>query len=167
LKLAVEIDGRSCTLEIQRNGTAVGYTLNGSIESSGIASITELMPGVFSVLLDTRSFEVRIIPSSDALEVWIGSERHTVSISDLRDRSTRNRKIGASGPVELRAQMPGKVVTVLVELGAAVQAGQGLIVVEAMKMQNEMKSPKNGVVSKIHAAEGATVAAGQPLLVVE
>ena len=73
----------------------------------------------------------------------------------------------AHGPLELRAQMPGKVIKILVAQGAAVQSGQGLIVVEAMKMQNEMKSPKDGVVSKIHAAEGATVAAGEILIVVE
>jgi biotin carboxyl carrier protein len=63
--------------------------------------------------------------------------------------------------------MPGKVIKLLVEKGVNVQAGQGLIVVEAMKMQNEMKSPKDGMVSKINVAEGATVGAGQTLIVVE
>jgi biotin carboxyl carrier protein len=63
--------------------------------------------------------------------------------------------------------MPGKVIKLLAEKGTAVQAGQGLIVVEAMKMQNEMHSPKDGVVARIHVAEGATVAAGQTLIVVE
>jgi biotin carboxyl carrier protein len=63
--------------------------------------------------------------------------------------------------------MPGKVIKLLAEKGAAVQAGQGLIVVEAMKMQNEMRSPRDGVVAKINVAEGATVVAGQALIVVE
>jgi biotin carboxyl carrier protein len=63
--------------------------------------------------------------------------------------------------------MPGKVIKLLVESGSTVRAGQGLIVVEAMKMQNEMKSPKDGRVSKIHVEEGATVGAGQALIVVE
>jgi biotin carboxyl carrier protein len=69
--------------------------------------------------------------------------------------------------MELRALMPGKVIKLLVQAGAAVEPGQGLIVVEAMKMQNEMKSPKKGIVSRIHAVEGATVVAGEALIVVE
>lgn len=167
MKLAIEIDGEICTLELARNGDSTGYVLKGAIDSSGDASIAELAPGVFSVLLESRSFDVRIARSGDALEVWVGSQRHSVSLSDARDRSSRKRKPGASGPVELRAQMPGKVIHLLVEPGASVQAGQGLLVVEAMKMQNEVKSPKDGIVSKIYAVEGATIAAGESLLVVE
>lgn len=167
MKRLVEVDGESYTLELESNGAATRYTLHGGLEACGNATIAEVMPGVFSVLLDGRSFEVRIVPSSDALEAWTASERHIISISDSRDRPAGGRKARASGPVELRAQMPGKVINLLVELGAAVEAGQGLIVVEAMKMQNEMKSPKNGVVSKIHATEGSTVSAGESLLVVE
>jgi biotin carboxyl carrier protein len=67
----------------------------------------------------------------------------------------------------VRAQMPGKVIKVLVVSGATVEAGQGLVVVEAMKMQNEMKAPKSGRVARMHAREGATVTAGEPLAVVE
>jgi len=63
--------------------------------------------------------------------------------------------------------MPGKIIKLLVDVGASVEAGQGLIVVEAMKMQNEVKAPKTGVVTKILTAAGATVAAGETLIVVE
>ena len=63
--------------------------------------------------------------------------------------------------------MPGKVVRVLVAAGDAVEAGQGLLVVEAMKMQNEMKSPRDGIIAKILVAEGATVAAGETLVVIQ
>ena len=65
------------------------------------------------------------------------------------------------------APMPGKVVRVLVAVGAVVEKGQGLIVVEAMKMQNEMKSPKDGVVIVVKTSEGATVSAGEILVVIE
>ena len=74
---------------------------------------------------------------------------------------------GLEGPKKLVSPMPGKVVRVLVAAGAEVEAGQGIIVVEAMKMQNEIKSPKKGKVSKIIAAEGATVNAGEALAIVE
>ena len=81
------------------------------------------------------------------------------------------RRRGASGTVEgrqtLTAAMPGKVVRVLVSEGDTVEAGQGIVVVEAMKMQNEVKSPKAGTVVKIAASEGSTVNAGELLAVVE
>jgi len=167
LKLSVEVDGASYVLELERDGSQARYKLSGERDASGEATVAEIMPGVFSILLGHRSVEVRVERAGDALEAWTGGERHVVSVADARDRSIRANTAGATGPVELRAQMPGKVVSVLVEVGARVQAGHGLIVVEAMKMQNEMKSPKDGVVSKIHAREGATVAAGEALLVVE
>jgi biotin carboxyl carrier protein len=65
------------------------------------------------------------------------------------------------------ASIPGKIVRVLVEEGAAVEAGDGLVVVEAMKMQNELKSPKAGTVVELRARAGATVNAGDVLVVVE
>jgi biotin carboxyl carrier protein len=167
VRLSVEVDGENYVLSLDRNGNAANYTLHGAMEASGAATINEVMPGVFSVLLGSRSFEVRVQRAADFLEIWTGNQRHLVSLSDARDRPSRGKQTGASGPVELRAQMPGKVINLLVQLGTAVQAGQGLMVVEAMKMQNEMKSPKDGIVSKIHATEGATVAAGEALLVVE
>ncbi len=125
------------------------------------------MPGVFSVLLGSRSFNVHLASIGENLEVWVGNRRHIISIADARDRSGAIKKTAAAGPIELRAQMPGKVIELLVQMGAKVETGQGLIVIEAMKMQNEMKSPKDGVISKIHASEGATVAAGETLIVVE
>ena len=71
------------------------------------------------------------------------------------------------GRQNIAAPMPGKVVRVLVSVGDTVEPGQGLIVVEAMKMQNEMKSPKAGIVAEIKTKDGATVAAGEILIVIE
>ncbi|MCV4615428.1 acetyl-CoA carboxylase biotin carboxyl carrier protein subunit, partial [Escherichia coli] len=71
------------------------------------------------------------------------------------------------GSVELRAMMPGKVVRILNAEGSQVSKGDGILVVEAMKMQNEIKSPRDGKVAKIAASEGATVAAGELLAVIE
>ncbi|MGH9584041.1 MAG: acetyl-CoA carboxylase biotin carboxyl carrier protein subunit [Bryobacteraceae bacterium] len=135
--------------------------------ATGSASIVEVMPGVFSVLLGSRSFTVHVARNCGELEVWIGSERHAISLADARDRAPARKRAAAAGPVELRAQMPGKVVRLLVAPGEAVEADQGVIVVEAMKMQNEMKSPKSGTVKKIHTEEGATVAAGEALIAIE
>ena len=167
MKLRVELDGEDYTLDLQPNGANSEYTLRGAKTASGVASIAEVMPGVFSVLLGPGSFTVYVVPNGEELEVWIGSQRHAVSFADARDRSARRKKISAAGPMEIRAQMPGRVIKLLAELNANVQAGHGVIVVEAMKMQNEMKSPKDGIVSKILVSEGATVAAGETLVVIE
>lgn len=167
MKLRIEVDGQEYALDIRSENGACKYQLQGEHSASGVASVVQVSPGVFSVLLDGRSIAVHIASSSDELEVWSASEQHVISVADTRDRSGRHRRAATSGPMELRAQMPGKVIKLLVENGTAVQAGQGLIVVEAMKMQNEMKSPKDGIVSRINVAEGATVSAGQPLIVVE
>jgi biotin carboxyl carrier protein len=93
--------------------------------------------------------------------------RRWVLLSDARDRQAGTKTNTASGPMEVRSQMPGKIIKVLVAPGAAVKAGQGLIVIEAMKMQNEMKSPKDGVVARIQVCEDATVIAGETLIVIE
>ncbi|MDQ2842077.1 MAG: biotin/lipoyl-binding protein [Acidobacteriota bacterium] len=167
MKLRVDIDGESALLDLQQAPGDTAYSLAGVANASGTASIAETMPGVFSVLLENQSYTASVLRVGDDLEVWIGNRRYAISIGDLRDRSANVKKAPATGPMEIRAQMPGKVVKLLVEQGAEIQAGQGLIVVEAMKMQNEMKSPKGGVVSKIYATEDATVAAGEKLMVIE
>jgi biotin carboxyl carrier protein len=167
VKLRIEVDGEDYTLDLRRNGAHSEYALRGVMKATGTASVAEVMPGIFSVLLDHRSFTINIVQNGENLEIWNGSSRHLVSITDARNRSSKNKKSKTSGPLEVRAQMPGKIIKLLVQVGAAVRAGQGLIVVEAMKMQNEMKSPKDGIVSKIRASEGATVLAGEALVIVE
>ncbi len=73
----------------------------------------------------------------------------------------------ADGAAEIKTAMPGKLVRILVEVGAEVKQGDGVLVVEAMKMQNEMKSPKDGIVKEIRFEEGATVNAGDVLAIIE
>lgn len=169
MKLRVEVDSETYFLEIEANGEHVVYSVDPPLSSSASASIVETMPGVFSVLVGDRSFLAHVAPEAEGeVEVWTsGNERHRISLADLRDRSSRRAKVSGDGPVEVRAQMPGKVIKVLIEAGATVEAGQGLVVVEAMKMQNEMKAPKSGKVARVLAREGATVIAGEPLAVVE
>jgi len=168
LKLRVDFDGDDLSLELRPgNGAATEYVLTGATSESGQASIQPTSPGVLSVLLGSRSFTVAIARRGSDLEVYAGGRRHVVAVSDPRDRAGKSNHVSAAGPVEIRAQMPGKVVKLLVQQGAHVESGQGVIIVEAMKMQNEMKSPKQGAVRKIHVVEGGTVAAGETLLVIE
>jgi biotin carboxyl carrier protein len=167
VKLRVDVDGREYLLDVVRSGDQCGYRITGSLDVRGGCSVEEVSPGVFSVLKDRSSFVVRLIETKDAVEAWIGSRKWLLAISDPRDRTSSDRRAAGHGPKEIRALMPGKVIKVLVSAGEEVKAGDGVIIVEAMKMQNEMKSPKNGRIRVIHVREGATVSAGVALLTVE
>jgi biotin carboxyl carrier protein len=98
----------------------------------------------------------------------IGSARYAVDVRDPRSLRTRRAIAGTeAGPQKIKAPMPGKIVRILVAEKDEVKAGQGVIVMEAMKMQNEMKSPKDGRVQKILTAEGSAVNAGDTLAIIE
>ena len=167
MKFHVAVDGESCVLELQRANGQVHYSLTGVVAATGSASVDEISHGVFSILLGTRSLTVYVTGQEDSLEVWSAGRRLAITLADARDRVIETSASAQAGPVEIRAHMPGKVVKLLVKSGAQVQAGDGLVVVEAMKMQNEMKSPKDGQVTKIYVAENATVAAAERLMIVE
>lgn len=128
-------------------------------------------PGSFSVLIGHRSFDFDITPDGEELVVASRTGAWRVGIIDERRRATREaeRRLGrqVSGRVELKAMMPGRVVHVLVKPGDEVASGQGVLTVEAMKMENEMKSPKAGKVVEVRVAEGQTVEKGEVLAIIE
>jgi biotin carboxyl carrier protein len=125
--------------------------------------------GAVSLLVDGRSYDVELDESGDEVQVLVGSELVTVDVADERAVRLRAGAAGfsVSGKVLLTAPMPGKVVRVLVGPGDAVAEGQALVVVEAMKMENELKSPKAGTVGEVFAKEGSAVEANAKLLTVE
>jgi biotin carboxyl carrier protein len=123
---------------------------------------------VLSLIVEGRAFEIKREQTATDLHMWVGSSRFSVELRD--PRSLRSRQASAhdeKGPRKIVAPMPGRVVRVLVEEQAKVDAGQGIVVVEAMKMQNEIKSPKKGIVNKIVVAAGKAVNAGDVLAIVE
>ena len=137
------------------------------IDPQRLEAVKEVEPGVYSVLLEGRSFEVRTAASADGLQAYAGGRRYTVEVRDPRDASRRSRATAGSGRQNITTPMPGKVVRLLVGEGDAVDAGQGLVVVEAMKMQNEMKASRAGRVVEVRVRDGETVAAGDTLVVLE
>lgn len=124
-------------------------------------------PNVLSLIIGGVSYEVKEEKTSSATYLWIGSRRYEAEVRDPRSLRGRQAAGGdAGGTRKVVAPMPGKVVRILVKEHDMVEAGQGVAVVEAMKMQNELKSPKQGVVQKVAVAEGASVNAGDLLLVI-
>jgi biotin carboxyl carrier protein len=159
------IDGKHYRLEMQAVDGGWHCRLDGKE-----VPIDAVLTGrdVLSLLIDGKSYEIKRERGVNDLHLWVGSARYEVEVHD--PRSLRSRKASAvdeKGPKKLLAPMPGKVVRVLLAENSDVEAGQGILVVEAMKMQNEIKSPKKGTVQKIVATEGANVNAGDVLAIVE
>ncbi len=125
--------------------------------------------GAVSLLVDGRSYDAELDESGDEVLVLVGFELLTVDVADERTVRLRAGAAGfsVSGKVLITAPMPGKVVRVLVAPGVEVTEGEGVVVVEAMKMENELKSPKAGTVVEVFAKEGSTVEANAKLLTVE
>lgn len=131
------------------------------------AQIAQAEPGVYSVLLAGRSYEARIEQSDGRMVVFIDGHRFEIEVRDPRRWSRQAGRRGTEGRMSVAAPMPGKIVRLLASAGDTVTAGQGLLVVEAMKMQNEIKAPKAGRVVSLPARDGATVAAGEVLATIE
>jgi biotin carboxyl carrier protein len=158
----VIIDSRSVRLQLGKKDAHWICQLDGRLIEIDPVLIS---PGVLSLLIEGRSYKVR---RESANRLWIEGSPYDTEVRDPRSlKSRRGGTAENSGPKKLTAPMPGKVVRYLVSQGDAVEAGQGLVVVEAMKMQNEIKSPKKGAVKKLVAAVGAAVNAGDALLIVE
>ncbi len=121
--------------------------------------IVQVERGVYSVLVEGRAYEVRIEGEQG---FWRG-QKFSAAPPQIENGHAR----ATEGAAKLSATMPGKVVRVLVRIGDEVSAGQGIVVVEAMKMQNEMKAPRAGVVKTLRAENGGTVAAGDLIALIE
>lgn len=125
--------------------------------------------GAVSMIIDAQSFGVEFDEGAEGVAVLLRG--HITRVDIANERQLRLRAASAQFSVEGRqlicAPMPGKVVKVLVKVGDEVQANQGVVVVEAMKMENELKSPKAGKVTELFVKEGQTVENGAKLVVIE
>jgi len=120
----------------------------------------------YSILTEGRSYEVSVESRGDAYHVRHGAAEQLVRMTDP-SRRAREDGPDADGPEKIVTQMPGKVVRVLVSEGDEVEAGQGIIVVEAMKMENEIAASKEGKVTALHVQPGQSVEGGAVLAVIE
>ena len=161
----VTIDGKNYRVELDRIDSHWQCRLDGrEVQIDAILSRRD----VLSVIIDGKSYEVKRERTSTDLHLWLGPVRYAAELRDPRSlRSRKGTGADEKGPRKLIAPMPGKVVRLLVAEKAQVEAGQGILVVEAMKMQNEIKSPRAGIVQKLVAAEGGAVNAGDVLAIVE
>jgi biotin carboxyl carrier protein len=133
------------------------------------ADVRRVSDSSYSILVNNRSFDFEVMAEGDELIVASRRGSSRVTLADAVRHSPRggSARPEVAGRAEVKAMMPGRVVNVLVAAGETVALGQGLIVIEAMKMENELKSPKAGVVAEVKVAAGQTVEKGGVLIVIE
>jgi biotin carboxyl carrier protein len=133
------------------------------------ADLRQVGPASFSVIIGGRAFDFDVVRDGDEIIVASRTGVTRLSLEDAARRAMRGSARGAklSGRVELKAMMPGRVVAVLVAAGDEVRADQGIVVIEAMKMENELRSPKAGKVAEVKVVAGQTVEKGDLLVVIE
>ena len=165
MKLALTIDGREAAIEILSQPPACRFQFGDAPPRE--ASVEMPGPGVYSILLDGRSHDAFVEDTPAGLVVTIEGYRFEIAVRDPRRFSRKAARMGAGAVQSILSPMPGKIVRVLAAPGDEVAAGQGIVVVEAMKMQNELKSNRTGRVLSVPAKEGATVAAGELLATIE
>ena len=164
MKLQIEIAGKKRRVELTQAGARPVWTIDGQRLE---ADATALSPGIYSILIDGKSIDVRVERLGSQLRVIAGGREFSVLPQDEREwRRNRAGSVEAEGRQQVLAPMPGKIVRVLVSAGDSVRAGQGLLVVEAMKMQNEIRAPKSGTIDRVRVVEGQTVNAGEVVVIV-
>ena len=161
MKLIAAIDGDNVEVDVKSDGDRIRAWLDGREYD---LEVSEPEPGVYLFKHNGRVFEA----FASEGQVSIGGRTFDISIIDpKRLRGSATAAGHDHGHAEIRTAMPGKVVRILKATGDIVTKGEGVIVVEAMKMQNEMKSPRDGTIGDIRVAEGDTVGAGDVLVVID
>jgi biotin carboxyl carrier protein len=170
MKCEVQLTGvngaKKLVVEVEKQGASYRISVDGRLMA---ADAVQVSGHTISILLDGQCFEIHVVPAPQGkLNLQMGAHEFTAEIQDPRALQGRNqRTLEAEGRQQIIAPMPGKVIRILVKAGDAVQAGQGMLVIEAMKMQNEIRSPKSGKVERLLASEGQNVSAGETLAWVE
>jgi biotin carboxyl carrier protein len=164
MKYEAEIDGRLISIELEQRNGRVSAIVDGREYDMEVIRPEK---DAYLIFVGERVYEARVwAEGANSLRVKLRDRLFTASIIDRKHRRATTDH-SQEGQQHLIAPMPGKIVRVLLCQGDDVEAGQGVVVVEAMKMQNEIKSPKSGRVVEVRVSEGATVNANQVLAVVE
>jgi biotin carboxyl carrier protein len=168
MKLQAEIGSDKYEVDVKRDGRRVVANIDGRKYD---LEVSEPEPNIYLFKHEGKIFEAFVSPTAAALgevDVSVRNDHFEIKIIDpKRLRGVGIDAAAAEGIAEIRSAMPGKIVRILAEVDETVEKGQGIIVVEAMKMQNELKSPKNGIVKEIRVGVDSTVSSGDVLVTIE
>ena len=162
MKYIASVDDQSFEIEIRPNDQLL---IDGTAVQADFQSVGD--QPVYTLLLNGQSFEALVYPSERGVQVLLRGRLFDFIVEDERQRRLRQSSGGAavqSGEYQLKAPMPGLIVSVPVEEGQEIQSGDDLIILESMKMQNELKAPRDGTVSRVRVKAGDNVDQNQVLL---
>ncbi|MBZ0170634.1 Glutaconyl-CoA decarboxylase subunit gamma [Candidatus Methylomirabilis lanthanidiphila] len=165
---SAELQGTTHKLAVKGMGSPVPVQIDGKTYEVDFSAVDG---SLLSLLVMGRSYEADVVEEADGvLTVWVQGETYRIEYQEEGRRPRRGAGVaghGASGRQVITAPMPGKVVAVLVSPEQEVSAGQGVIVIEAMKMENELKACRPGIIKEIKAQEGTAVSGGDVLVIIE
>lgn len=166
MKYFVEVNGVEHVVELTERLGEVLLSVNGDPIAMDFVEVDRL--GQFAIIVGERSYGVSIDGDEQSQALTIAGQQYRIEIEDERERaaSAASRASGAKGGT-VKAIMPGVVVQVMVKEGDQVVAGQPLLILEAMKMQNEIAAPVAGTVARLFAEPGKAVASGERLVLIE
>lgn len=166
----ITVGGRTARVSVARLGPAScgeGTRYGLRVDDGPIFEVeaSRPVPDVLSLLVGFEAWEAGLVRQDDGVTVEILGLRHECEVVDPRRKALRLAEAG--GAASVKTAMPGRIVRLLVEPGAEVKKGQALLVVEAMKMENELKAPRDGRVAQLRVAPGDLVEAGAVLVELE
>jgi biotin carboxyl carrier protein len=154
MKYITQINDKKFEIEIRSDNTV---WVNGQQREVDFLALTD---SLYSVIMNATSHEVVVEERDGAYEVLMGGRMYSGTVTDERTQLMKSRRGGLeadSGEISIKAPMPGLIVVIPVSEGQTVTAGQTLIILESMKMQNELKAPRDGIVQRISVKQGETV----------
>ena len=159
----VDVAGTMTRVEVDtKNGRTVVRVGDGPARE---LDVVRPEPGVLSIVLDGSAYDVATVRTVDGYDVDLRGVRHAVGVVDPRKKALRLASGANQGSI--KTTMPGRVVRALVKEGESVTAGQPVIVIEAMKMENELKAPRAGTIRRVAVEPGALVEAGTVLVEID
>ena len=162
MKYITTLDGKEYEVEIIDDRH---ISVNGKVQTIDFVSVSG--QPVYSLIIDGKSHESYVNEVDDEMQVLLRGQLYHLTVEDEREKRLKSASEGGSGEggeFNLKAPMPGLVVAIAVNEGDKIEKGQVLIILESMKMQNELKSPKAGTVGRIRVKPGDSVEQRQPLL---
>jgi biotin carboxyl carrier protein len=162
MKYITTVEGREFLVEVLDDKR---ISVNGVVYNIDFETVSG--QPVFSMIVDGKSYESYVYPGEDEWQVLLRGRQYTVTVEDEREKRLRaaaGSAVAEGGEFHLKAPMPGLVVTVLVKEGDEVKKGQVLLILESMKMQNELKSPRDGKISRMRVKPGESVEQKQTML---
>ncbi|HZD10254.1 MAG TPA: biotin/lipoyl-containing protein [Candidatus Binatia bacterium] len=164
MKYITTVQGREFIIEIDQENE---IKVNGERRGIDFQELAE--GGTLSLLIDNRSLEAIVEERDDAWEVLLHGELYTVQVQDERAyrlAQARGQLSDAAGAVVIRSPMPGLILDVLVEEGARIAKGQTVVILESMKMENELRAARDGTVTRVHVQKGDSVEKNQELVAI-